>query len=401
MTATSCDLLIAGGGIIGLAAAREAVRRKPGLRVVVLEKENGLGAHASGRNSGVLHSGIYYAPGSAKARLCAEGARRMADFARENHVPVRVCGKVILAASDADLAGLDRLMANARANGVRAERLDEGGVRRLEPSAAAERGGIHCPDTAVIDPGGLLEALAARLKEQRVDVRLGEGLARADPGGGSVLSTAGNTFSYGFFLNAAGAHADKIARLFGFGRGRLFIPFKGLYRKLPPERASLVNALIYPVPDPRFPFLGVHFTRSVHGEVYAGPTAIPALGRENYGIVAGLRPVEAVGTFFRLAALWGKDAGFRSLVRSEVGRYGADGFLEDARRLIPSIRREDLLPCGKVGIRPQLLDAATGRLETDYLLEGDGRSLHVLNAVSPAFTSAFSFAEWVVDRVPL
>lgn len=389
------DFLIAGAGIVGLAVAAELRSRHPDARIVVLEKEAAVGLHASGRNSGVLHSGVYYTPGTLKARLCAEGARRMLAFVRDNGVAHRVAGKVILAAGPEDLPGLERLERNAAANGIRARRLAPREVLEIEPNAAPGEG-LHCPDTAVVDSPAVVRALARRGEAAGVQIVYGENVVSAEES--AVQTASGRRYRFHRLINCAGAHADRVARLFGLAADHVLVPFKGLYWKIRPERNGLVKESLYPVPDLAFPFLGVHLTRGAAGDVYAGPTAVPALGRENYGIFEGLRPGEMGQSLWRLARLYaGRDRSFRALVHRELLHYTRRGFLAAARRLVPALREDDLVPAHKVGIRPQLVRRSDDRLEMDFHVEKNERSLHVLNAISPAFTCAFSFAAHLLD----
>lgn len=391
------DFLIVGAGIVGLSVARELRRRHPKARIAVLEKEPEPGLHASGRNSGVLHSGIYYTPGTLKARFCAEGARRMIEYAGKNGIPCRVAGKLIVAGGEEDLPALDRLMANALGNGVRVERLSASDVQKREPYASPFPG-LFCRDTAVIDPMAVLTALAHEITQNGVKILFNETVVSADKSTDQLVLKSGKQFSYGFLFNCAGAHADQVARLFGLARDHALVPFKGLYYQLRTDRSHLVRESIYPVPDLSFPFLGIHLTRGVSGTVYVGPTAIPALGRENYGFLQGARVWESLGILSQLGRLYfSRDPQFRRLVHREMGQYVKSQFLLAAQRLIPSLRKEDLLPSVKIGIRPQLVSRKDARLEMDFRFESTPRSLHVLNAISPAFTCSLAFAEAVVE----
>jgi (S)-2-hydroxyglutarate dehydrogenase len=391
------DFLVVGGGVVGLTLARELRRRHPKASIAVLEKEPALGRHASGRNSGVLHSGIYYPPNTLKAKVCVSGAARLRAYAEERKLPMKKTGKLILATEEKELPALERLMENARANGVRAERLDAAGVRAAEPGAFPDFGGIFSPDTAVIDVHAVLESLAGDLKAGGVALRLATRAARVDPRRKTV--DAWDAFSFGFLFNCAGAYADDIARQMGHAAGLALVPFKGTYFELSPAADGLVKGSIYPVPDPAFPFLGVHFTRGVSGHVYAGPTAIPALGRENYSGLEGVRLGEAAEVAWQTLALYlGNRHNFRGLVHNELSKYGRDAFAKAARRLVPALKDEDLTPCGKVGIRPQLVNLKERKLELDFVVERDAISMHVLNAISPAFTSSLAFAEYLADR---
>jgi L-2-hydroxyglutarate oxidase LhgO len=393
----TADTLIVGAGIVGLTTAFELNRRHPSARILILEKEDRPGRHASGRNSGVLHSGIYYPPDTVKSRVCSQGAARMRAFAAEHGIPCRRDGKVIIATRDQDLPGIDRLLANARAAGVRAERLDEAGVRAIEPHATPHRAGILCPDTAVIDSLAVLEVLRNLLVSRGVEIRFAHAVSAIDPSARTV-SAGATRFGYGFLINCAGAHADTLARAHGLARDLALVPFKGLYYRVRPERASLVRGSIYPVPDPLLPFLGVHLTRAISGDVYVGPTAIPALGRENYGLLAGIEWGESWEVLRRTAGLyWRNDQNFRRLVHAEVGKYVKPLFVAEARRLVGELTSRDMIPSPKVGIRPQLVNLRTHRLEMDYVIERTPDSLHVLNAISPAFTASFAFAERLVD----
>ncbi|MGK7344291.1 MAG: L-2-hydroxyglutarate oxidase [Candidatus Nitrospinota bacterium M3_3B_026] len=398
MTSKSYDFVVAGAGIIGLATARALKRKYPGASVLVLEKEPRPGLHASGRNSGVLHSGIYYAPGTFKARLCVRGAQMMMSFAGERGIPFEKTGKVIVAAREEDLPVIDRLMANARANSVLAEKLSADDIRKIEPATEPYETGVYCPDTAVIDSARVVKELSEVIRSSGVEILFGERVLSADSGRGELTATGGE-FSFGWFYNCAGAYADIIAARFGAGRGYELTPFKGIYFKLAPDKARLVRGNIYPVPDLDFPFLGVHFTRAIGGDVYAGPTAIPALGRENYAMIKDMNPAEAFGVARRMLSVYIADRdNFRRLVKGETRKYFKGGFLAAARRLMPSITAEDLIRSDKVGIRPQLVNVREKRLELDYVVERADRSTHVLNAISPAFTSSLAFAEFIVEN---
>jgi L-2-hydroxyglutarate oxidase len=396
---TTCDYLIVGAGITGLSIARELRHREPVARIRILEKEARIGLHASGRNSGVLHTGIYYPPGTLKAKLCKSGADAMFAFAEANSIPVRRDGKVIVATSEGNAEGLDKLLANAGASGIRATRLDSDGIRDIEPHARADFGGIYCADTAVIDSGGVMDILQRRLAVDGVQIVRDEAVTAIDDDR-RVARSRTSTYSYGWLINAAGAYADRVARLAGVGHAYRLVPFKGLYHKLAPEAAARVRGSIYPVPNPALPFLGIHFTRVIGNDVYIGPTAIPALGRENYGLLSGARLGESFGIGLQLAKLYMTNSqNFRHLVHSEVRHYRKASFLAAAGKLVDRLEPSWVIPTPKVGIRPQLVDTRAGRLVMDFVVEKGQHSTHVLNAISPAFTSAFAFAALVADGI--
>jgi L-2-hydroxyglutarate oxidase len=387
------DVVVIGGGIVGLSLAREIAARGAG-DVLVLEKEDSLGRHASGRNSGVLHAGIYYAPDSRKARTCLAGNLLMRAYCREKGIPVLDCGKVVVAREESELPVLDELARRATANGARIEMLDEKALAAVEPSARTVGRALWSRMTAVVDPMEVLGSLRADLEAGgRVRIRTGvEVVAAAGP---SAIRTTGGEIGYGRLVNAAGAHCDRVARLFGVGEHYRLIPFKGIYRKLRKDARLVVNGNIYPVPDPRNPFLGVHFTRSVHGDVYLGPTAIPAFGRENYGILAGIDG-DAPRIALEDAILFFRNPGFRSVALSEPRKYIPAFLHRDAARLVHGFDPSEVESAEKVGIRPQLVDWRTKQLLMDFIVERAGNTLHVLNPISPAFTSSMELARQVV-----
>ncbi len=395
MSAERADVVIVGGGIVGLTIARVLVAR--GVRdLVVLEKEPSLGRHASGRNSGVLHAGIYYAPDSRKARTCLAGNLAMRAYCEEKGLPLLACGKVIVARDEAEIPVLDELARRATANGARVEMLDEQGLAEVEPSARTVQRALWSRMTAVVDPKAVLASLHDDLAGSgRVRIRTGVEVLGAG-GKGEVRTTAG-VIGYGRLVNAAGAHCDRVARFFGVGEHYRLIPFKGIYRKLRPGARLTVNGNIYPVPDPRNPFLGVHFTRSVHGDVYLGPTAIPAFGRENYGILAGVDR-DAPRIAFEDAVLFFRNAGFRSVALSEPRKYVPAYLHRDAARLVRGFDPAEVEAADKVGIRPQLVDWRTKQLLMDFIVERAGDTLHVLNPISPAFTSSMELARQIGEE---
>jgi (S)-2-hydroxyglutarate dehydrogenase len=392
------DFVIVGAGILGLSVAHALTNQYPFAKIILLEKEKSLGLHASGRNSGVLHSGIYYPKDSLKAKVCADGAKRMFNFANDNHILCHKTGKVIIAASPSDLPTLDFLLKNAAHNQITALRIDAKQIHDLEPNANAAYGGIFTPDTACIDSKQVLEKLSAIILSRRAKIYFQQGIEAINKKKQQAF-TKTHTFSYGYLFNTAGAWTDKIAKMFGLARDYRLVPFKGIYYKLKKDKNHLVNSNIYPVPDLQLPFLGVHFSKNIFGDVYAGPTAIPAFGRENYGIVQGMN-VEAVRIMKDILLMYAANQqNFRKLIHTEIKKYHKKSFIHCAKKLIPNIAMHDLIPADKVGIRPQLINIKQKKIEMDYIIEQDAYSMHVLNAISPAFTSAFSFAELLVNRM--
>jgi L-2-hydroxyglutarate oxidase len=388
------EVLVVGGGIVGLTIARELLRRGKG-DVAVIEREPDLGQHASGRNSGVLHAGIYYAPDSAKARTCLAGNRLMRAYCREQGLPLLESGKVIVARTEAELPVLDELHRRASANGARVRFVDEKELAELEPMARTTGKALHSLDTAIVDPKAVLASLRAGLEASGARIVTGCGFVRlAAP---DVAETTLGRIRFARIVNSAGAWCDEVARAFGVGGAYRLIPFKGIYRKLRQGATYPVNGNIYPVPDVRNPFLGVHFTRSVHGDVYLGPTAIPALGRANYGILRGAGR-EAFRILAEDAALFVRNPKFRTVALAEPRKYLPAFFHRDAARLVKRYDPGLFVAAEKVGIRPQLVDWRTKELVMDFLVEAKDASVHVLNPVSPAFTSSMELARLVVDE---
>lgn len=393
------DFVIVGAGIVGLSTALELRKHYPDVSIAVLEKESLPGMHASGRNSGVLHSGIYYGSDTLKARVCSTGSIKMRQFADEHGIPCQRLGKVIIATCEEDLPVVERLLENAKQNNIPAERLDEYGVREIEPFANPYKAGIYCPDTAVIDSLAVVNKLCELLVDKKVNLLYKQEVIRINPKERKV-KTRTHCYGYGFLFNCAGANADQIAHHFGLGRDYTLLPFKGIYYKLRPEKRHMVRSNIYPVPDISMPFLGVHLTKVISGEVYVGPTAIPAFGRENYGFIKGLRMGESLRIARHILGMYfNNHHSFRKLVHVELKKYLKSYFVEAVRRLVPALTDDDLIPTAKIGIRPQLVNIRGKRLEMDYIIEQTQNSMHILNAISPAFTSAFAFAELLVGRL--
>ncbi|WP_034608854.1 L-2-hydroxyglutarate oxidase [Desulfovibrio aminophilus] len=391
----TAGIVICGAGIVGLTLARELVRRGHS-DILILDKEPDIGRHASGRNSGVLHSGVYYSPGSLRAKSCLEGNRLMREYCREHGLPIKENGKVIVTRTEAELPALLELHRRATENGALVELIDERALAEIEPLARTVGQALRVPQTAVVDPKAILAQLRRELTDSGKVQFLFMARFTGRPGPRQAETTAGRV-SYGFFINAAGAHCDRVAHAFGVGRNYRLVPFKGIYRKLSGPRADLVHGSIYPVPDIRNPFLGVHFTRGVHDDVYLGPTAIPAFGRENYGILTGVDG-EAPSILWRDTVLFAKNPKFRAVALEEPRKYFFRHFFNDARKLVKELDPADVVPTHKAGIRPQLVDLGTHELVMDFLVERDRESLHVLNAISPAFTSSLFFARMLADE---
>ena len=396
MTPTA-DAAIIGGGVVGLALADAWLARRPGDRVIVFDKEDRLAEHASGRNSGVLHAGFYYAPDSLKARLTRDGNAMLRAFCSEEGVTVRETGKVVVTTAEAELPALDQLAARAEANGVNVELVDEQGLAELEPLARTVGHALWSPTTAVSDPVAVVRALAGRVERRGGQVRLGSTVVAAGPGW--VQTAKDGRFEVGHVINAAGLHADTVAHWFGVGEDYRMLPFKGLYWYANWEPGRLQRH-VYPVPDARNPFLGVHLTVTVDGKAKVGPTAIPALWREDYGGVTGFSGRELA----QIAGLYPKflrstHHDVPGLIKAELPKYLRRYLVGQASRLVPSVRSGDFATKGRVGVRAQLLHTPTGRLEMDFVVRDGERSTHVLNAVSPAWTSSLAVADYVVDGI--
>jgi L-2-hydroxyglutarate oxidase LhgO len=388
----SAEVVICGAGILGLTIARELVRT--GYRdIIIFDKEDAPGRHASGRNSGVLHAGIYYDPGTMKARMCLEGNRRMQAYCEERKLPLFKSGKVIVARDADELNTLDELKRRAEANGATVEMLDQAGLAEIEPNARTVERALYSPLTAVVDPKAILAAMRDEL-EHSGRVRFFFDTRFLAPRLDAVRTTQGD-IGYGLFINAAGAYSDKVAHSFGIAKNHRLLPFKGIYRKLKKPAADKIRGSIYPVPNIKNPFLGVHFTRSVHGDVYVGPTAIPAFGRENYGVLSGIDS-EFAAILLRDLRMFMENDKFRAVALEEPRKYFFKHFFRDAEKLVRHIAPGDFLSSPKVGIRPQLVDMETSQLVMDFMIERHGNTVHILNSISPAFTSSMYFAELVV-----
>jgi L-2-hydroxyglutarate oxidase LhgO len=392
---SNCDFLVVGAGVIGISIAR-TLRHRFGGRVVVVEKEHQAGWHASGRNSGVLHAGVYYKAGTLKARLCVEGNRRLREYCRSRGIPLNEHGKVIVARTPDDLPPLLDLHSRAQGNHVRADLVDERTLREIEPSARTITQALYVKDTAVVDPETVMQAMVRDAEHEGVELKCGSAwLGRA---GEDRVRTSDGTVGYGHLVNCAGLFADRLAHAFGVGSQYRILPFRGQFFRLSPESRVQVRGNIYPVPDLRNPFLGVHYTRRPDGTVTVGPSALPLLGREQYRGWTGANVRDTVTMTAFLLRLFGRNRDhFRALAWKELMKMSRAGFFREADGLGVGLQRGDLLPGKEPGIRAQLVDTRTAELLNDFVVERGPRSTHVLNAVSPAFTSSLPFSEYVVD----
>lgn len=385
------SVLIVGGGLVGLATAWRLLERCPGLTVTLLEKEAQVGAHQSTHNSGVLHCGLYYKPGSAKARLAVRGIRQMVAFCRAEGVPHDICGKLVVATRPEELPRLDELLRRGVANGLQGlRRLEPPEMRRIEPHV----GGLaaaHVPEEGIVDYRAVCDRLAARVSERGGRLHTRAWVIRLTRCGAEwVAFTARGEFTAEVLVNCAGLHCDRVAEMAGERREVRIVPFRGEYYQLRPERQGLVQHLIYPVPDPQFPFLGVHFTRLIQGGVEAGPNAVLALAREGYTrTTVNLRDLADALSF---PGLWRFLARYRAMVRTELAQsFSRTRFCRALQKLVPELRPEDLVP-GGAGVRAQAMTPA-GELVQDFHLLRRDHALHVLNAPSPAATASLAIGE--------
>jgi L-2-hydroxyglutarate oxidase len=400
------DIAVIGGGILGLSFAMQATEKFPRLRVVVLEKEAGVARHQSGHNSGVIHSGVYYKAGSLKARLCVAGAREMVEFCSRHGIPHEVCGKLIVAANSEEAARLDELLARGVANGLEGLRLlDRAAMLEIEPHVGGVRA-LHVPSTGITDYALVTAKYAELAAERGAEVKTNAGVVgfARDSSGSSgaagsavVVRTRAGDFPARYVVNCAGLYSDRVARMAGDDPGMMVVPFRGEYYDLAAARQELVRGLIYPVPDPRYPFLGVHFTRRIQGKVDAGPNAVLAFRREGYRW-RDFDLGEAMEVFM--------DAGFRAMARlhwkNGLGEFRRSlrkrEFVRSCQRLLPEVRMEDLTPGGS-GVRAQAV-GADGAFVEDFRFVARERFLHVLNVPSPAATASLPIGREILKMVP-
>lgn len=393
----SADYLIVGGGIIGLATALKLQERRPGARVVVLEKETAPGQHQSTHNSGVLHCGLYYKPGSLKARLAVAGIREMTAFCRRHGVPHEICGKVVVATSADELPRLEELLRRGQANGLQGlRRLDRTELGRIEPHAGGIAG-VHVPEEGIVDYAAVIAVMTRLVRERGGEIVTQAGVkALRRTTDGWIARTAGGERSGGYLVNCAGLHCDRVSALAGERREVRIVPFRGEYYKLRPESRGLVRHLIYPVPDPTFPFLGVHFTRLVHGGVECGPNAVLAFAREGYSL-GRINPRDLADAL-AFGGLWRFLRRHRRMVWTELGQsFSRERFCRALQRLVPEVRAEDLEK-GGAGVRAQAM-TSQGEMVQDFALVPRDRALHVLNAPSPGATASLAIGGHIASQV--
>jgi (S)-2-hydroxyglutarate dehydrogenase len=390
------DAVVVGAGILGLAVARELLLRRPQLDLVVLEKEAAIARHQTGHNSGVIHSGIYYTPGSLKARLCKEGQQLLYAYCDERGIEYERCGKVIVASSQEELPRLEQLRERALANGVTIEEVGPERLAELEPHVAGVRA-LHARETGIVDFRRVVRALADDVRSAGGDVRPArEVTGLRQDGTGTRVESGGDSIHARFVVTCAGLYSDRLAVMTGAPESPKIVPFRGSYHVLRPEARSLVRGLVYPVPDPAFPFLGVHFTKQVSGEVWVGPNAVLAFAREGYRLrdvrLRELRETLGYRGFRTLARRY-----WRAGLAEVTGELSKRRFVAALRRLVPELRARDVLP-GPSGVRAQAL-SEDGQLLDDFWFDETDTVTHVRNAPSPGATSSLAIAREIVDRV--
>lgn len=390
------DFLVIGGGVIGLNIARGLRKSYPDASVHLLEKEAACGLHASGRNSGVLHAGFYYSPESLKARFTWRGNRQLTEYCERRNIPLNKCGKLVVARDVKDHAGLDELLRRGRANGIPLEEVSEKEAKSIEPRVKTCERALFSPATSTVDPTLVMQAMKKDAVEEGVQLWCGVRYLGRENG---KVKTSQGIREAGYLVNAAGLYADRIARDYGFSSRYRILPFKGLYL-YSSELPGSIRTNIYPVPDLKNPFLGVHFTVAASGRAKIGPTAIPGFWREQYGGMQNFCWDEFLEVAVRgLGLLINSNFDFKSLAIKELAKYSKSKMIALASRLAEGVKPEHYQTWGKPGIRAQLVNIEKRKLEMDFVLEGDRSSMHVLNAVSPAFTCSIPFSEHVCEHI--
>jgi L-2-hydroxyglutarate oxidase LhgO len=390
------DFLVIGGGIVGITIARELKRNYPDSKVIVIEKEKESGLHASGRNSGVLHAGFYYSPDSLKAKFTRLGNKMLTEYCESKKIAINKCGKLVVAKDSGEDIVLDELLKRGKNNGIELYEVTAGEAQSIEPRVKTYKRALFSPTTSTVDPVEVLKSICSDAVYEGVELHTDVCYIKKNKKG--VITSKG-TCKAGYIVNAAGLYADKIAQDFGFSEKYRILPFKGLYL-YSEEPVYAIRTNIYPVPDLRNPFLGVHFTLTVDGRNKIGPTAVPAFWREQYHSFENFKLDELIDIVIREISLFAHSRfDFTRLAIEEIRKHSRARMVSLASFLAKGVRKENYVRWGKPGIRAQLLDIEKKKLEMDFVIEGDNKSMHILNAVSPAFTCAIPFSQHVCQEI--
>ena len=399
----NCEFLIIGGGMVGLSIAYQLISRKISKRIIIIDKELDLGLHSSGRNSGVLHAGLYYKPDSLKARVCVKGAKRLKDWIIEHKIPLNKCGKVIVPNKTQLDSQIDLLFERGRANGAEVQIIDELQLKEIVPEAVSATGrAIWSPNTAVVKPIEVINTLKMELKKLGVEIYTNISKWMVDIRSKRIQLNNTYSISYEHVINCAGLNADKVAHSFDVGKNYRIMPFKGIYWQIKKSSKIKIKTNLYPVPDLDLPFLGVHFTPNTDKipKVSIGPTATLALGRENYKDLENLEFIMSIKNISMMSKLYLMNkGGFRRYLHEQALLSMPNLFFKAAKELIPTLKLEDIEKSNKIGIRSQLLDIKREILVDDFLCIDGPSSTHLLNSISPAFTASFEFADYVLDLI--
>ncbi len=396
MPSKSCDVLIIGSGVMGLATGIALLNSSPAIKVVIADKEQEIAKHASGRNSGVLHAGFYYSPDSLKAKFCRDGNLALRELAKKYDIPVQNVGKVVVARNDVEDSRIDTLYSRGIANGVELEVLEEKVLSNYEPLAKTHNRFLWSPNTAISDSKSIVEAMRKEFELFGGQIEFGRKVVLKESG--SEIYDSTNNFEARHFVNAAGAQSDRISRAIGLGNEYAMLPFMGVYRATESKNLPL-KTLVYPVPHPINPFLGVHFTLTIDGKVKIGPTAIPVAGREQYSIKEGWSLPDIGQAIKGMSSLIRGDAhDFGAILKSELPKFLESTLVRESTDLVPNSANVKRWHKKPPGIRAQLVHLPTGRLEQDFVIKKHHNSTHILNAVSPGWTSAIPFGQYLASN---
>jgi L-2-hydroxyglutarate oxidase LhgO len=388
-----------GAGMVGLSVAYQISKRYPLLSITIIEKESDVGMHSSGRNSGILHAGLYYEPSSLKAKVCVSGAKRLKEWCKEEKLQVMECGKVVTPQKPELDKQLEVLVERGRANGATVELIDKKQFSELVPDGHTSTGrAIWSPDTCVVKPMQVIQKLKQRLQEGGIDFLFFQEQWKVAENSKQIIFTDGNKLSYDHLINCTGLQADKVAHQFGVGEKYTMLPFKGSYWQVKKNAPFKFNTNLYPVPDLEVPFLGVHVTPSVDGVTYLGPTATLAMGRENYRGFQGVEPLMTLNFLRHMTLQVITNKRMRNYVYNQAFDWTPKNFLNAIRAIIPKIEMGHIEKSSKVGIRPQLYDKKKNELVQDFIMLNGPNSTHVVNAISPAFTASFELADYILDN---